>query len=45
MTGEHNPVAKAVCRLRPLAIRSKKRDFPSTRKDKGHSDAALRICA
>jgi hypothetical protein len=45
MKGKRNPVAKAVRRLRPLAIREKRRDIPRKRKDKGRSDAAPRICA
>jgi hypothetical protein len=45
MKGKRNPVAKAVRRLRPLAIRSKRRDVPRKQKDKGRFDAALRLSA
>ncbi len=45
MTGKRNPVAKAVRRLRPLVIRSKRRDIPRRQKDKGRGDAALRRSA
>ena len=45
MKGKRNPVAKAVRRLRPLAIRTKRRDVPCKQKDKGRSDAALRLSA
>jgi hypothetical protein len=45
MKGKRNPVAKAVRRLRPLAIRSKRLDIPRKQKDKGRFDAALRISA
>lgn len=45
MKGKRNPVAKAVRRLRPLVIRSKRRDAPRKLKDKGRAEAALRRCA
>lgn len=43
MKGKRNPVAKAVRRLRPQAIRSKRSDIPRKRKDRGRHEAALRL--
>ena len=41
MQGKRNPIAKAVRRLRSLAIRTKRRDVSLQQKGKGRSDAAL----